>query len=232
MDEKHDDLEKPSPQGQTEDDDVYVLDDSDEINYETLLEQVALAEGKDSSEGEASEATGLAPVAQSDESEKLRAENQELKDRYMRILADHENFKRRTEKDRLETWGLAVGEMIREILPVLDNLERALQSGRIHDPDSEMLSGITMIHEQLIEVLRHQGVAVIDEVGVEFNPQIHEGVQRVEDPQLPAHTVAEVMQKGYSLKGRLIRPAMVKVAVGGPEQQESVEGEAGEREGE
>lgn len=231
MDEKQDDLEQPSPERQADDDDVYVLDDSDEINYESLLEQVASAEEKGSSENEASEASGLAPVEQSDQTASLKAENQELKDRYMRILADHENFKRRTEKERIETWGLAVGEMIREILPVLDNLERAIQSGRVHDPDSEMLSGVTMIYEQLTEVLRHQGVGVIDEVGVEFDPQIHEGVQRVEDPDLPAHSVAEVLQKGYSLKGRLIRPAMVKVAVGGPEQQDA-QGEQGEREGE
>lgn len=226
MDEKQDDLDRPDPEDGTDSEDVYVLEDNDEIDYEALLEEVESA--KDGS----SEATGLAPAESSDQSSRLQAENQELKDRYLRILADHENFKRRTERERIETWGLAVGEMIREILPVLDNLERAIQSGRLHDPDSEMLSGVEMIYDQLIDVIRHQGVTVNDRTGVEFDPEIHEGVQRVEDPDVPAHTVVEVLQKGYSLKGRLIRPAMVKVAVGGPERDAGAQAEQGEREGE
>lgn len=225
MDEKRDDPATPKDEELSEADDVYVLEDSDEISYEALLEEVEATGG-----GSSSEPVGLAPADQSDESVRLKAENQEMKDRYLRILADHENFKRRTEKERIETWGMAVGEMIREILPVLDNLERAIQSGRVHDPDSEMLSGVEMIYDQLIDVLRHQGVSVNDRTGVEFDPEIHEGVQRVEDPDVPAHTVVEVLQKGYSLKGRLIRPAMVKVAVGGPEKSARTQGEQGERE--
>lgn len=223
MDEKQNDLEKSSSESGTENEDIYVLEDDGNTSYEDLLEQVEAAAG------ETAEATGLAPSDTTDRTSHLQAEIQELKDRYLRILADHENFKRRTEKERIETWSLAVGEMIREILPVLDNLERAIQSGKVHDPDSEMLSGVEMIHDQLTEVLRHQGVTVIDRTGVEFDPEIHEGVQRVEDPEIPAHTVVEVFQKGYSLRGRLIRPAMVKVAVGGDE---PAQGEQREREGE
>ena len=224
MDEKQNDLEEKSSENEGEAEDVYVLDENEEINYEALLEEVegATAGG--------SEPTGMAPVDPSNESAALKAQLQEERDRYLRILADHENFKRRTEKERIETWGIAVGEMIREILPVLDNLERAIQSGRVHDPDSEMLSGVEMIYDQLIEVLRHQGVDVNDATGIEFDPEIHEGVQRVEDPTVPAHTVVEVLQKGYSLRGRLIRPAMVKVAVGGPEPTGATHGEQRERE--
>lgn len=222
MDEKQNDLDQSSSDNGTESEDVYVLDDSDEITYESLLEEVeAQSEANE-------EPVGMAPADPSDQTSRLQSENQELKDRYLRILADHENFKRRTEKERIETWRLAVGDMIREILPVLDNLERALQSGRVHDPDSEMLSGVEMIYDQLVDVLRHQGVTVIGDTGVEFDPEIHEGVQRVEDPDVPPHTVVEVFQKGYSLKGRLIRPAMVKVAVGGSEQGAQGETPAGE----
>lgn len=224
MDEKQDDLEEPRPDEGTDSDDVYVIEDSDEVDYDTLLEEV------ESAAAESSEPTDLAPADQPDDSTKLQAENQELKDRYLRILADHENFKRRTEKERIETWGLAVGEMIREILPVLDNLERAIQSGRVHGADAEMLSGVEMIYDQLVDVIRHQGVSVNDRTGVEFDPEIHEGVQRVDDPEVPAQTVVEVLQKGYSLKGRLIRPAMVKVAVGGPERSAGSETEQEARE--
>lgn len=228
MDEKQNDLEKTSSENESEDEteaeDVYVLDDSEEISYEALLEEVEGA--KDGG----SEPTGMAPVDLPDATSTLKAELQEAQDRYRRILADHENFKRRTEKERIETWGIAVGEMIREILPVLDNLERAIQSGRVHDPDSEMLSGVEMIYDQLIEVIRHQGVEVNDATGIEFDPEIHEGVQRVEDSTVPAHTVVEVLQKGYSLRGRLIRPAMVKVAVGGPEPEGTTPSEQREQE--
>ncbi|MDX1584372.1 MAG: nucleotide exchange factor GrpE [Thermoanaerobaculia bacterium] len=210
MEEKTNGPDESAKEAEQEEE-VYVLDDDDDSTYESLLEEVEA-----SKQGE-TEVTGLEPADPSDAEAKVLAENQELKDRYMRILADHENFKRRTEKERIETWGLAVSEVIRELLPVLDNFERAIQSGRVHDPDSEMLSGIEMIYEQLVDVIRKQGVSVIEETDTPFDPQIHEGVHREERPDVPAHTVIEVLQKGYALKGRLIRPAMVNVAVGGPE---------------
>lgn len=199
--------------------DVYVLEADESNSYESLIEEAEAADDEDAPTG--SEAHEMAVADGSDRHLQLQAENQELRDRYLRILADHENFKRRTEKERIETWSLAVSEAIREILPVLDNFERAIASGRAHDPDSDMLSGIEMIYDQLLDVLKRQGVGVINETGVEFDPKIHEGVHREENPDVPAHSVLEVFQKGYTLKGRLIRPAMVKVAVGGPENHRS-----------
>lgn len=227
MEDKRDDLEESSEKVTSEDEEIYVLEDDEETTYESVLE-----EAEASVREEESDATGLAPADTSDQESRLMAENQELKDRYLRILADHENFKRRTEKERIEAWGMAAGEIIREILPVLDNFERAIQSGRAHRADSEMLSGIEMIYEQLLDVLRRQGVTVLGDVGGAFDPQIHEGVQREENPDVPSHTVIEVLQKGYSLKGRLIRPAMVKVAVGGRENHSETSSETGEQQGE
>lgn len=212
MEEKPNGPEEETGQELVDEEDVYVLEDDDASTYESLLEEVE-ASGQDESE-----ATGLAPADPSDSESRLQAENQELKDRYVRILADHENFKRRTEKERIETWSLAVMEVIRELLPVMDNFERAIQSGRVHNADPEMLSGIEMIYDQLVDVIRKEGVTVIDEIDVPFDPQIHEGVHREERPDVPAHTVLEILQKGYALKGRLIRPAMVNVAVGGPDE--------------
>ena len=162
-------------------------------------------------------AAGDAPADNSAESSsdvaQLRAENEKLKDQYVRKLADFDNFRKRSDREKQDFYRYALTDVMRDLVPVIDNFERALAAA----PDDEYRKGIELIYRQFAEVLRKNGLTVIDENNVPFDPQIHEAVIREENDQVPNHTVVEVLQKGYFLNQRLVRPAMVKVAVGGSE---------------
>jgi molecular chaperone GrpE len=147
----------------------------------------------------------------------LQAENKQLKDRVLRTLADFENFRKRAEREKADFFRYAMSGVLREILPVLDNFDRALDHAEGGD---EFHKGVLLIYKQLAEVLEKHGLTPIDQPGGTFDPNIHEAVVREEDPSLPSHTVSAILQKGYFLHDRLLRPALVKVAVGGAERSE------------
>ncbi|MDE6707700.1 MAG: nucleotide exchange factor GrpE [Oscillospiraceae bacterium] len=139
-------------------------------------------------------------------SDELEAE----RDRYLRLLADYENFRRRTEKEKLAVFGDATAKCVEQLLPVVDNFERAVDSPC---SDEEYHKGMMMILEQLRGFLEKLGVSEIKALGEEFNPNIHQAIKRAEASEnFAENTVCEVFQKGYMLKERLIRPAMVAVA--------------------
>lgn len=139
-------------------------------------------------------------------SDELEAE----KDRYLRLMADYENFRRRTEKEKLALFGDATAKCIEQLLPVVDNFERATEA---KCSDEEYYKGMKMILEQLKGFLDKQGVTEIEALGSPFDPNIHQAIKREEaTEEFPENTVCEVFQKGYMLKERLIRPAMVAVA--------------------
>jgi molecular chaperone GrpE len=139
----------------------------------------------------------------------------DFRDRYLRSLADFENFRKRSEREKADFQRYALVGMVRDLLPVLDNFDRGLEHAEEGD---EFHKGMALIYKQLYDVLQRHGLKPIAESGVRFDPNIHEGVVRVEDPSVPSHTVVAVLQKGYFLHDRLLRPAMVQVAVGGPEE--------------
>lgn len=145
----------------------------------------------------------------------LRQENQDLKNRYLRTLADFDNLRKRTEREKADFFRYATAAVLKDLLPILDNFDRALEHS---DADDEFHKGVELIYKQLYDVLYRNGLRPIDEVGVHFDPNIHEAVVREEDATVPSHTVTMILQKGYFLHDRLLRPAMVKVAVGGPDQ--------------
>jgi molecular chaperone GrpE len=144
----------------------------------------------------------------------LRAENQQLRDRYLRTLADFENFRKRGEREKQDFFKFALAGFMKDILPVLDNFDRALDHAAEGD---DFHKGVLLIYKQLFDVLQKTGLRPIEESGVRFDPNIHEAVVREEDDSVPSHTVVAILQKGYFLQDRLLRPALVKVAVGGPE---------------
>ena len=146
------------------------------------------------------------------ENERLRAELDQLRDRYLRKLAEFDNFRKRTEREREELQRTAGEQIVRELVPVLDNFERALQHANESDAES-FRQGVDMIARQLWEVLERQGLEVVDPTGKPFEPEFHEAVQRIEDGSHPPGTVVWVLAKGYLFGGRLLRPAMVGVAV-------------------
>jgi molecular chaperone GrpE len=160
------------------------------------------------------EPEGLEPESETvveEEAGQLKAELDHVRDIYLRKLAEFDNFRKRVEREREEVRLAGVEEMIRDLLPVLDNFERALQHAE--DDSGAFLQGIEMIAKQLWDTLERRGVAEVNPVGQPFDPELHEAVQRVEDGQHPSGTVAWVMLKGYTMGDRLIRPAMVGVAV-------------------
>jgi len=146
------------------------------------------------------------------ENERLRAELDQLRDHYLRKLAEFDNFRKRTEREREEFQRTAGEKVVRELVPVLDNFERALTHAGESDSES-FRQGVDMIARQLWEVLERQGLEVVDPTGKPFEPEYHEAVQRVEDPGHEPGTVVWVLAKGYLFGGRLLRPAMVGVAV-------------------
>ena len=188
-------------------DDAYVIEDTGESVEEIERE---MRETAQEAAGEVAPEAAAAPVTDGS----LRAENQQLKDRYLRTLADFENFRKRNEREKADFFRHALGAVLKDLLPVLDNFDRALDHAEEGD---EFHKGVLLIYKQLFDVLRRHGLRTIEESGIHFDPNIHEAVMREEDSSVPSHTVTAVLQKGYFLHDRLLRPAMVKVAVGGAE---------------
>jgi molecular chaperone GrpE len=136
----------------------------------------------------------------------------ELRDRHLRKLAELENLRKRGERERTDAHRIAVGEMARELLPVLDNLERAMQHATREERQGEFGQGIGLIRRQFLEIFKKQGLEEVD-TRQPFDPNFHEAVATEENGELPHHTILEVLQRGYRLGDRLVRPALVKVSV-------------------
>jgi molecular chaperone GrpE len=141
---------------------------------------------------------------------KLRREIADLRDRSMRTLADFDNFRKRSERERQEAKRYALLEPLRDFLAVVDNLDRALSAQGSAD---DLKRGVEMTLRAFQDQLRRHGVREITAKGEVFDPALHEAVMRQEDPTVQRPTVAEELQRGYMIHDRLLRPAMVKVAV-------------------
>ena len=140
----------------------------------------------------------------------LEAQLKEKNDRILRLQADFENFRRRTAKEKEELAAVITQNMLGDLLPLHDNLERAMA---VEQTDGEAFrKGVEMIFTQLKEVLDKNGLEHIEAEGQPFDPNVHQAVMRVENPDVSDGTVTQVLQKGYRAKGRVIRPAMVQVA--------------------
>ena len=194
-----------------EEDDSYVLEDSGESIQDIEHEmEVAAQQAADST------ATRRAKAAAADtDAGPLQQENADLKDRYLRTLADFENYRKRADREKSDFFKYALANLLRDLLPVLDNFDRALDHAAEGD---DFHKGVLLIYKQLFDTLTKHGLKPIDQSNVPFDPKIHEAVVREENASVPSHTVVEILQKGYFLQDRLLRPAMVKVAVGGPEE--------------
>ena len=181
----------------------------DDIEIEFLDQEVEDHENEAAPDPEALE---LVPEpAVEEEAESLKAELDHVRDIYLRKLAEFDNFRKRVEREREENRLAGVEEMVRELLPVLDNFERALQHAE--DDSGAFQQGVEMIAKQLWDTLERRGVEEVNPVGKPFDPELHEAVQRVDDSEHPPGTVAWVMLKGYTMGDRLVRPAMVGVVV-------------------
>jgi molecular chaperone GrpE len=168
-----------------------------------------VSEAADSGEAVSLVETLTAKLAEAEE----RA--QESHERLIRKTADFENAKRRHQKERDEIQRYAAESILKEIVPVLDDVERALEHAPA-DANETFLEGVQMVHRKFQQVLERRGVTQIDPIGKPFDPQFFEAIQQVEDTTLPHNTVKQAFQKAYVLHERLLRPALVVVAQGGP----------------
>ncbi len=162
------------------------------------------------------EATESVEEPEDDELELLKKENEEiikeladLKDKYQRLAAEYDNFRKRTQKEKADIYPDAMVAAVKEFLPMADNFERAASA---ETTDEKYKSGVMMIQNQLSDAFKKLGVEIIDRKGEEFNPQLEDAVTQIIDENLGDNVVAEVYQKGYKRGDKVIRPAMVAVA--------------------
>ena len=155
------------------------------------------------------EAAGQAPAGGQTEIDQLKAERDQLLDRLARMQAEFENARKRTEREKIEFRDHVTGSVLEQFLPVLDNFELALKSAGSVE---QLRSGVSLIMKQMEEILEKMQVRAIPAVGESFDPRVHEALGSVERDDVPDQHVAEEVRRGYKIRERLLRPALVRVA--------------------
>ncbi len=192
----------------------------DEVNLEDMKEQIEEAEAQENpgageagpeappeeAEAAAGETAAEDPAA---ELEKMKAELAERDTRYLRLQADFENFRRRTRQEKEELAAVVTQSLLTDLLPLLDNFERALAAE--NTGGDSLRTGVEMIYRQFAEALKKNGLEYIETAGRKFDPNFHQAVGRVQSPDQEDDDIAAELQKGYMVKGRVIRPSMVQV---------------------
>jgi molecular chaperone GrpE len=180
--------------------------------YEDPEYAEADAKPGDETAAEQSEASEPQPLAGADEATAaLQKERDTYKEQFLRAVADFDNYRKRIERERRELSEYAATDVLLELLPIIDNFERALQAPAAGEMEA-FKRGVELIHKQMLDLLRKRGVSHIEAQGADFDPNVHQAV--IHEPS-DAHREGEVMeelQRGYKLGDRLLRPAMVKVA--------------------
>lgn len=143
--------------------------------------------------------------------EELRRERDAVQDRLLRTAAEFDNYRKRMDRERRDLAEYTAGEVMKDLLPIIDNLERALHAAEQDDP---LRKGVELIHKQMLEMLRKRGVTPIEALGADFDPNFHQAVIHEESAQHREGEVMEELQRGYVVGDRLLRPSMVKVAKG------------------
>lgn len=161
------------------------------------------------SAGEGSPETALTLEA---ELKEAKTQADDYYNRLQRLQAEFDNFRKRTFKEKEELVKYASERVVKELLPVIDNFERALEAAKNTQDFAALAQGVEMIFRQLNGVLGKEGLAEIEAVGQAFDPNLHEAIMQVDSEEHPANTVVEEVQKGYYLKDKVLRPSMVKVS--------------------
>jgi molecular chaperone GrpE len=196
-----------------EEKDTVLAEDVEKVAEDAAKEKVDEAKGTAADEGadkKAPDAKDAAAKAEADKAAKLQQQ-------FVRLQADFANYKKRTAAEKLQISEVVKMDVITNILPVIDNFERALQvpQDKVADDVKSFIDGYEMIYKQLLGVLEKEGVTKIDAVGKPFDPNYHQAVMRVPSDEYDDDVVVEVLQEGYLLGDKTLRPAMVKVAFNG-----------------
>ncbi len=172
------------------------------------VEEAPAGETTEEEEASQEEGTEEEPAAAAEDEEPIR-------EKYLRLMADFQNYKRRVEREKKDLYSYANEKIMGDLLEVLDNFERALgqdTAAAADDGGAGFMEGMEMIFKQLTDVLKKEGLEEINALGEEFDPNLHNAVMTEETEEYESGKVSGVMQKGYTLKGKVIRPSMVKVA--------------------
>lgn len=144
--------------------------------------------------------------------EELKKQVEDTEQKLLRVQADYDNFRRRTIKEKEELAKYASAKLVENILPTVDNFERAIQASSMNKDFDALAKGVDMIFRQLMATMENEGLTAMNAVGEPFNPEFHQAVMQVESDEYEEGIVVEEIQKGYTLKDKVIRPAMVKVS--------------------
>ena len=195
----------------TQEEEIVVEDTKAEDVSETADQEEAQAEPETAEEDAGTDKKGFFGKKK-EKKDKKDEQIAELTDKLKRQLAEFENFRNRTDKEKSQMYAVGAKDVIEKILPVIDNFERGLKSIPEDQKGGPVASGMEMIYKQLITVLEDLGVTPIEAVGQEFDPNLHNAVMHAEDEGLGENIVAEEFQKGYKYKDTVLRHSMVKVA--------------------
>lgn len=182
----------------------------EEQTAENAAEEPAGQEESGESQGETKEGKGF--FKKKEKKDKRDEQIAELNDKVLRQIAEFENFRKRTEKEKSQMFEIGAKSIVEKLLPVLDNFERGLTAVSEEEKNGAFAQGIEKIYKQLVTGLAEAGVTPIEAVGKEFNPDFHNAVMHIEDENFGENIVAEEFQKGYMYKDSVVRHSMVKVA--------------------
>ena len=185
-------------------------DATEESNDDRQSQSDAPEESKGQSEVEEGQAGAADSSAQDDTSEELT----KVKDQLLRTVAEMENVRRRAQRDVENAHKFAVEKLLSDLLPVVDSLEKAEEAAKTTDNADSMAEGISLSLKLFVSTLERSGIAIVDPLGEPFDPQLHEAMAMVPNPDAEPNSVMDVMQRGYTLNGRLVRAAKVVVVKG------------------
>ncbi|WP_167958519.1 nucleotide exchange factor GrpE [Anaerosporobacter faecicola] len=193
--------------------DVVEKDTVEETTEETAEETVedTVEEVEEDAEGAEKSSKSIFKKDKKEKKDKKDAQIEELKDRLMRQMAEFENYRKRTEKEKSQMFEFGAKSIIEKILPVIDNFERGLGAISEDEKESPFAQGIEKIYKQMVSSLEEAGVTAIESVGKEFDPNLHNAVMHAEDENLGENIVSDEFQKGYLYKETVVRHSMVKV---------------------
>jgi len=182
------------------------MENNEKVVNEEVIEEVVGETSAEVEETATNEETSIEAKIQ-----KLQAEVEEKENKYLRLHADFENYKRRALLDQQSMMMYRAQSIVTDILPVLDNFERALQVESTDEQTKSVLQGLEMVYRQLVEAVKKEGVEEIPALGEQFDPNVHQAVMQESDSSKESNEILQEFQKGYKLKDRVIRPSMVKV---------------------
>lgn len=193
-----------------EEKDTVLAEDAEKVAAKEKVDEAKETAADEGADKKAPDAKDAAAKAEADKAVKLQQQ-------FVRLQADFANYKKRTAAEKLQISEVVKMDVISSILPVIDNFERALQvpQDKVADDVKSFIDGYEMIYKQLLGVLEKEGVTKIDAVGKPFDPNYHQAVMRVPSDEYDDDVVVEVLQEGYLLGDKTLRPAMVKVAFNG-----------------